>query len=162
MGALSFKDWLTEQQKKQPSDEEREQKKQEWLNALEALYGQLHAWVRQDDPQEIMKIWRASETIEEEELGFYQAPSLRFVLHHHLVAAKPVARNVIGPGRGGSLPYIKGEGRVDLTDGVRKWHLYRVRGTENQHRWVIVAQDQLTFKDLDKATFEDALQRLFS
>ncbi len=42
---------------------------------------------------------------------------------------------------------------------MRKWHLYRVRGTENQHRWVIVAQDQLTFKDLDKATFEDALQR---
>ncbi len=57
-----------------------------------------------------MKIWRGSEAIEEEELGFYQAPSLRFVLHHHLVAAKPVARNVIGPGifppsreKGGSI-----------------------------------------------------------
>ncbi len=166
MGALSFKEWLADQQKKQPSNEEREQKKKEWLHALESLYGQLRTWLSQDDPQEVVKTWMGSESIEEEELGVYSAPSLKFVLHHRMVTAKPVARNVIGPARSGVLTEpiapVRGEGRVDLTDGLRTFHLYRVRDVENKPRWVIVNQDQLTFKDLTKVAFEDALQSLFS
>ncbi|MCI0378673.1 MAG: hypothetical protein L0215_13785 [Gemmataceae bacterium] len=166
MAASSFKEWLAEQHKKLPSEQDQQQKKEEWLNALESLYVQLHAWLRQDDPQEIVKTWTSSETIEEEDLGVYSAPLLHFVLNHRMVTAKPVARNVIGPARGGGpagpIHPVRGEGLVDLQGSARTVHLYRVRDVENKHRWVIVDQDQLTFKDLDKATFEDALQRLFS
>jgi hypothetical protein len=166
MGVSSFQEWLAKQQKQLPSEEVRAQKKEEWLDAIESLYSQLYSWLRQDDPQEVVKTWRGSDTIEEEELGIYSVPLLHFVLNHRMVTAKPVARNVIGPARSGGptgpIQPIRGEGRIDLKGSGRTLHLYRVRDIENNQRWIIVDQDQLTFKDLDKAAFEDALQRLFS
>ena len=65
--------------------------------ALEALFNQMHAWLRQDDPGELIRIRKASEPIEEEELGVYSAPSLWFMMKHRTVIAVPIARNVIGP-----------------------------------------------------------------
>jgi len=166
MATSSFKDWLAEQHKKQPSEAERARKLDEWLNALESLYGQLYAWLREDDHEEVVKTWRDSEAIEEEELGIYSAPSLRFVLRGKTVIAKPVARNVIGPGRSGGpigpIHPVRGEGRVDLKGSDGLFHLYRVRDVENKLHWVIMDQDQLTYKELDKAAFQDALRRLFS
>ena len=163
MGKLSFRDWLTEQTNKQPSQQEIAQKKQEWLEAIDSLYTQMHDWLRQDDPGQLIKTWEASETIEEEELGIYSVPSLRFVMNHRMVTAMPIARNVIGPASGGgALAPIRGEGRVDLKSGVENFHLYRVRDSQNKTRWIIVNQDKLTFKNLDKDAFENALQHLFS
>src|SRR5262245_21633122 len=119
MGKISFRDWLAEQTSKRPGEQEVAQKKQDWLDALESLYTQTSTWIREDDPAGAIKIWRSSETIEEEELGTYSAPSLFFVLNQRRVAAIPIARNVIGPGRSaGPLAPIRGEGRVDLTGGI--------------------------------------------
>jgi hypothetical protein len=163
MGKLSFKDWLTEQTKKQPTEQEIAKKIQDWLDALDSLYTQMSNWLRQDDPGRVVKIWQASEAIEEEELGIYSAPSLRFVINHRTATVMPIARNVIGPAPGsGPLASLRGEGRVDLASGVDRFHLYRVRDSQDKSRWVIVNQDQLTFKDFDKETFQNALQRLFS
>ncbi len=162
MGKQSFRDWLKDQTNKQPSEQDVARKKQEWLDALDSLYGNMHSWLRQDDPAELIKIRTASATIEEEELGIYSAPALWFMMNHRTVTAVPIARNVIGPFSGGDLAPTRGEGRVDLRGGVENLHLYRVRDPNNEIRWIIVNQDKLTFKDLDKDAFENALQHLFS
>ncbi len=110
MGKLSFRDWLKEQTNNRPSEQAIAEKKQEWLAALDSLFNQMHYWLRQDDPSELIRIRKASEPMEEEELGIYSAPSLWFMMKHRTVIAVPIARNVIGPDLGGDVAPIRGEG----------------------------------------------------
>ena len=168
MATSSFKEWLTEQSKKALSEDEREDKKREWLRSLESLYSQLRSWLREDDPEEIVKTSDGTETIKEEEFGAYRAPSFRFQLSQRRVTATPAARNVIGPRRG-EWGASHAEGRVDLTNGVTTFHLYRLRDADDKLYWAIVPPREPqslaigeTCEILDKQTFQKALRRLFS
>lgn len=162
MGQLSFKEWLAEQSSKRPNESDVAAKKEEWLNAIDELYAKMFAWIREDDPTELVKIWRASEAIEEEELGLYTAPSIRFVFNHRMASAVPIARNVLGPVRGNGPRSAVAEGRVDLKKGAERIHLYRIREPGAPSRWVVVQPGEFDYKDLNKESFEGALQQLLS
>jgi hypothetical protein len=162
MAKLGFKDWLTDQAKRASSPHEVALKMKEWTTPLDMLFGQMETWIRDEDPQQIIKISKANVTLEEEEFGTYTAPSIRFAIGLRFVEAVPIARNVLGPANDSNLSPIGGEGRVDLKGGVDKIQIYRIRDAQRAKRWVIVNQDQLTFKDLDKAAFQKAIQGLFS
>lgn len=164
MSALSFKDWLTEQTRSHAKEQEIAQKKEDWLNALYALFRQMREWLRQDDPQGVIKLQESFVELVEEEFGEYSAPSLRFDLNGHTAVAMPIARNVLGPSREyGPNASIRGIGRVDLLRAGEKIHLFRIRDVQNQTRWVITRDDgSMTFEDLTRESFESALQRLFS
>ena len=78
-----------------------------------------------------------------------------------LVDVVPVARNVVGGigGRGGNG--FRSEGRVDMTNGADKYMLYRTV-TPSEKKWVIVGEEDASPRDLNKETFEAALQDLLS
>ncbi|MBI2803906.1 MAG: hypothetical protein HYX68_02870 [Planctomycetes bacterium] len=162
MGNTSFKEWLIEQ-KRHANPRQVAVKKKEWIDALEKLFAEITAWIREDDSDGIVRITKETTKIDEEEFGTYSAPLLRFDLNNRTVAAIPIARNVLGPAAEiGPLAPIRGEGRVDLKGGGEKIQLYLVRDSQDQRRWVIANQDRLTFRDLDKTAFEESLQSLFS
>ena len=96
----------------------------------------------------------------EEGLGTYRVPALKVGMGEAGVQVVPVARNVVGfVGPRGDVG-VRAEGRVDVTDGTRKYILYRTLqdGTE---RWYAL-DERFEAAPLDRPRLEAILQDLLS
>ncbi len=128
----------------------------EWRAAIERLFDQLRAWLRESDPRGIIEIEEGHQDITEPGLGRYRVPRLNLRAFDKWVAIIPKARKTVGTAKPPQkLAPERAAGRVDLTDELRRFVLYRFRNGDRDE-WVI---DDLHegAKPLDKEAFEKAL-----
>jgi hypothetical protein len=165
--ATTFQEFL--RQKAAASDwKERSLNRDLWLGALNQLFNQVREWLREADPDGVLEIVPYQVQRMEERLGIYDAPALKIRLGTESVDVRPVGRFSIGPifsrtpkdslsPRGTDQPP---KGRVDITDGDRRYMLLRAGG-EGPDRWFVMDND-LQETPFDRARLEAILQDLLS
>ena len=155
-----FPEFLKEQAAKDP-EHESNRTKREWISSVERLIAQAQEWLEHSDRH--TKVLRLvvdnDHSIDEEGLGKYKAPCLQIWLGEKVVEMCAVARNVGGVLDEGGF-HLQVQGRVDISNGARKMIAYRIKTEHIQDRWTILDPDQNTVSELDRSTFEAAVQSL--
>jgi hypothetical protein len=156
---MTFQEFLDKQAKQQHSSGWREQR-EEWIAAVGRLMEKLRDWLAESDPKKVLDVVPIEYRRIEPNLGIYIAPGLKISLNQAVVDVAPVGRNVIvtvGPhGDAG----IRAEGRVDITDGIRKYVLYRTF-KDGQEIWYAI-DERFQAAPLDRSRLEAILQDLLS
>lgn len=133
---------------------------EDWRDAVERLFGQIRAWLAESDPEGIIQIKEGKHETSEPSLGQYEVPRLDLRAFGKWVGIIPKARKTVGiatpPQRQAPERAV---GRVDMTDELRRYVLYRFRDGDRDV-WVI---DDLNSgsKPLDQDSFEKALMSYF-
>src|SRR4051794_25864780 len=128
----------------------------EWRTAVERLFGQVRAWLADSDPDRIIEVVEKEHDISEPGLGRYSVPRLDLRAFGKWIGIIPKACKTVAsaapPQR--AVPE-RAAGRVDMTDEVRRYVLYRFP-QEGGDAWLI---DDLRSepKPLNQQTFEAAL-----
>ncbi len=134
-------------------------KRRGWEEAIQRLLAQLRSWIEDADAEHTLNVTEFPVSVYEEELGRWSAQGLAMVVGLTEVRIVPIACNVLRTidenGRSG----IRAQGRVDLTNDVRKYLLYRLI-TDGGDRWVIAEDDGDRVEPLTRSTFEAALVSL--
>jgi hypothetical protein len=129
----------------------------EWRAAIEKLFARIRAWLAESDPDAIIQIKERKHEVTEAGLGRYEVPRLDLHALGKWVGIIPKARNTVASARP-PLPSAPGEaaGRVDMTDEVQRYVLYRFQREGGEDQWVI---DDLRSEQrpLDQRAFEEAL-----
>jgi len=136
---------------------------EEWRGAVERLFEQIRAWLAVSDPDGIIEIQQGLHETAEPGLGRYKIPRLDLRAFGKWAGLVPKARNTIGsahpPQKRAPERAI---GRVDITDELRRYVLYRFRNESGGELWVI--DDPATnapAQPLDQTTFQQALMSYF-
>lgn len=156
---MTFREFL-EKQAQQSRTKERRERREEWMQAVGRLTGQLRGWLAESDPTGVLDVVPVEMEKAEPGLGTYRVPGLKISLGAASVEVVPVGRNVVGVvGPHGDVG-VRAEGRVDITDGVRRYILYRTLqgGQETWH----ALDDHFQAAPLDRARLEGILQDLLS
>jgi hypothetical protein len=153
----TFKDFLREQAEKYHAEgQSAKATLEEWRGAIERLFAQLSAWLKEDDPGGVIEIERSQWEVTEPGLGRYRIPRLDLRAFGKWIGIIPKARHTVGraspPQK--SAPQ-RADGRVDITDELRRYVLYRFR-EDGRDSWVIDDYESDP-KPLDKEAFERAL-----
>ena len=156
--STTFTEFLREQAAKQEAVAKAGQAVvEEWRTAIEQLFGQVRGWLADSDPDGIIQIKEGKEELREEGLGRYHVPRLDLQVFGKWIGIIPKARKTIGTARPPqkSAPE-RATGRVDITDEVRRYVLYRFPKEGGGDLWMIddLRSDQ---KPLDQRAFEAAL-----
>jgi hypothetical protein len=162
-----FQDFLR-QKAEESGTRERNRDRGEWLQAIRRLLDQIQDWLRAADPENLLEIVPYDVERVEGRLGIYDAPALRIRLGTDEVDVVPVGRYAIGPLAAQTMRSILGiegtdgpvAGRVDITNGERKYVLIRDVST-GQDRWYAL-DEQSDAALLDQAHLETILQDLWS
>jgi hypothetical protein len=129
---------------------------EEWRGAINRLFDQIRAWLRDSDPEGVIEIQESEQEISEPSLGQYRVPRLNLRAFGKRIYIIPKARNTVGRAKPPqkSAPE-RAAGRVDITDELLRYVLYRF-WDDSGEGWVI---DDLQSepKALDKDAFEKAL-----
>lgn len=158
----SLKEYIAEQADRLRAEEsEAGRKRDEWVRAIDRLNRQIRDWLEQADPDhKFIEVEERPYQFREEGIGAYEASGLSIHLGQREVRLVPVARNVAGPlSAAGVIQVNKAYGRADLSDGLKKFLLFRVE-KEPEERWKIVEQDGFRMQVLDQAAFEEAFKSL--
>jgi hypothetical protein len=132
----------------------------EWNAAVERLLDQMTNWLRTADKERLLEIERTHHRLREMEVGVYDAPGLIVRLDAREVRVVPIARMVVGPDlSNGIIRIVRSFGRVDMTDGARKYLVFRTR-IDPAEEWTIVEDEGFTFKKFTRESFEEAMQSL--
>ncbi|VTT97427.1 Hypothetical conserved protein OS=Candidatus Acetothermus autotrophicum GN=HGMM_OP3C474 PE=4 SV=1 [Gemmataceae bacterium] len=156
--SATFTEFLREQAEKRKSrDTDRQRVLDDWIEALKRLYAQMEGWLRSSDPDGILNIEKEENwEVEEEGLGKYSVPRLDIRGLGRWVGVVPKARFTVAsahpPQKASSGRPI---GRVDITNEVRRFVLYRFPSAEGD-LWLIDDQKNPP-SVLDQAAFESAL-----
>ncbi len=139
MPELSFKEWVV-QKDEEARNNEQGQRRAEWLRAYRRLRDQIERWLKEEGGE---RIQIDDEVVQRNErgLGIYNIDGFRIRIGDEMAQVVPVSRNVIArinPPDGGELP---GEGRVDITRGGSKYHLYRTI-QDGEDVWYVVDEEQ--------------------
>jgi hypothetical protein len=128
----------------------------EWRAAIERLFAQLRAWLKESDPDGIIEIEESHQDLAEPGLGRYRVPRLNLRAFGKWVGIIPKARKTVGTAHPAqkSAPQ-RAAGRVDVTDELRRYVLYRFQ-EGSRDVWLI---DDLESepRPLDQEAFERAL-----
>jgi hypothetical protein len=153
-------EFLTEQaQQMQAHAPEWKKKRDEWVQAVNRLTDQLEVWVRRADAPGILDVERVKVTRREEGVGVYEVPVLAVNLGPRRVEVIPVARNTVGSVQErADGPGQRTQGRVDITNGIRKYLLYRLAGDAGE--WVLLDELDHRPRPLDETAFGAALVSL--
>jgi hypothetical protein len=132
----------------------------EWVSSVGRLIDQVREWLDSSDPDKVLEVNRWSFERREEGIGSYMIDGLTIILGRRIVRVEPVARFVAGPQAfTGVVEMLDAKGRVDLTNGLQVFSLYRSSSGENE-QWFIVDRDRWKIDRLDRETFEAAVQSL--
>jgi hypothetical protein len=155
----SLKEFLeAEAEKLRTEQAEALSKRQEWIATVSRLLSQIKVWLDQADTQRILMIEEAPLRLSEQGLGTYEIPSLTIGLGPREVRVKPIARYAATPLRSTGVIFIpRVHGRVDMTDGLNKYLIFRVE-TEPTDRWSIIKQDSSLLEPFDQDSFASALK----
>jgi hypothetical protein len=151
----TFKEWLKEKADSAP-EEQRKKLLQDWTDAYSELAHNVREWL-QDDEAGRVRFGNEPITRSEEGLGSYQFSTVKIIVGDQSVDVVPVARNVIA--HVGDPP-TRAAGRVDITNGIRKYALYRVVRDGNS-TWRIV-KDATEIGDLSRQSLEEIIMDLMS
>jgi hypothetical protein len=128
----------------------------DWRAAIQQLFAQLRAWLKESDPEGVIEIEESHEDITEKGLGRYRVPRLNLRAFGKWIGIVPKARNTVGRAHPPQKTSPEqAAGRVDITDELRRYVLYRFL-VDDREFWMIddLHSEQ---KPLDKAAFEKAL-----
>jgi hypothetical protein len=153
----TFRDFLRQQAEKHQAEVRAGKATvDEWRAAIERLFAQLRAWLKESDPEGVIEIEEGQAEITEKGLGHYRVPRLDLRAFGKWVGIIPKARHTVGtatpPQK--SAPQ-RAAGRVDITDELRRYVLYRFQ-EDGGDVWLI---DDLESgpKPLNQDAFERAL-----
>jgi hypothetical protein len=127
---------------------------------VERLVNQLMGWVREVDQSGLLALAPFRLRPTEAGLGTYEVPGFTIGLGDTIVQVRPVARNVVGSVKLSAEKEVKPQGRVDVTDGLRRYTLYRTLEGGGE-RWYVVDEDANT-AELDQDQFMAILEDLLS
>jgi hypothetical protein len=156
---MTFQEFL-EKQAEQRHHKERRQQREEWIAAVGRLITQLRAWLDEADPTKILDVLPIDTEKAEPGLGLYTIPALKISLGDASVQVLPVGGKVlgfVGPNSDGGM---RAEGRVDITDGVRRYILYRTL-KDGEEQWYAL-DEHFQPAPLDRPRLERILQDLLS
>jgi hypothetical protein len=149
---------------------ERKERRGEWLGALNRLFAEIRAFLREADPEGLIETVDYEVERVEERLGVYNAPALRVRLNTAsadfipmgLNLRKPLSlENLLGvPGNRSRWGDLAG-GRVDITDGERKHILFRSI-QDGQDHWYVMTAERTGLIPFDRQSLEEILQDLLS
>jgi hypothetical protein len=142
----------------------------EWRAAVERLFVQVRAWLKESDPDGLIEVEERQEEIREPGLGRCCVPRLDLRVFGKWIAIIPKARRTVDTAKPpqASAPQ-RAAGRVDITDELRRYVLYRVQeggrdvwlidGLPAEKTWPGQVQyiPRSEPKPLDPETFENAL-----
>jgi len=158
----SLKDFIAEQAERLRADEpEAVKKRDEWVGAVDRLNRRVRDWLDQADPDhKFIQVHGRLYQLREEGIGAYEARGLSIGIGPREIRLVPIARYVAGPlSATGVIHVNRAYGRVDLTDGLNKFLIFRVE-KEPQDRWSIIEQDSFRTQTFDEAAFEEAFKSL--
>ncbi|HKI17572.1 MAG TPA: hypothetical protein VKA15_06815, partial [Isosphaeraceae bacterium] len=158
----SLKDFIAEQAEKlRPEEPQAVRKRDEWVGAVDRLNQQVREWLTQADPDhKVLEVRERPYQLREEGIGTYEARGLSISVGRREVRVEPIARNIAGPlSATGVIHVNRAYGRVDLSDGLKKFMIFRVE-KDPEVRWNIIEQDGFHMQTLDQATFEEAFKSL--
>lgn len=165
--SISFQDFLR-QKADGTNSRDRNRIRGEWLGSLNRLLDLIREWLRESDPDDLLEIVPYEVQRVEDRLGVYDAPALKIRLGTDAVDILPVGRFSVGPlsfKALWNLPTVspKGDpiaGRVDFTNGERKYWLYR-SVEDGKDQWSTVDEDSHVYP-LDRHRLETILRDLLS
>jgi hypothetical protein len=133
-----FKDFLQQQARKYQAEVDAGKATvDEWRTAVERLFTQIREWLKESDPEGHIEIEESQQDITEPGLGRYRVPRLNLQIFGKWIGIIPKARRTVGTAKPPqkSAPE-RAEGRVDITDELRRYVLYRFRES-GQDVWLI-------------------------
>ncbi len=140
---------------------DRHRRRGEWLAAIQHLLDQIRDWLRESDPEGVLDIEPYEVARTEHDLGTYDAPGLKIRLGAGEVNVLPMGREVPFMAiRGAAGVAAQFAGRVDVTDGFRKYNLYR-EIHDGKDLWQI-RDERNRFTYLDAESLGRILQDLLS
>jgi hypothetical protein len=148
--------------KNAPRDEiRRRQHRDEWIAAIDRLLAQLRGWLKDADTAGILDIEPLEFEKREQGLGAYSIKGLAIHFGERTVKVVPIGRGVLAHlGPYAEAGHENAEGRVDLTNGLGKYILYR-KLTDAEEQW-LVQDERSGICPLDRERFEAILQDLLS
>jgi hypothetical protein len=154
----SFKEWV-KQKTDESSSSERTQLVNDWVHACLRLREQVKGWLNEEGEGRIVFREVVIER-SERRLGTYSTWKLVIGVGDETVELVPLGRNVFGSfGLPGETEH-RGAGRVDLTNGTRKYMLYRtIQAGEDV--WYIIDEQSRTSL-LTKERFLEIVMDLMS
>ncbi len=155
---IEFREWVDKKiQGSEPSD--RVQRLREWKTAYDQLVNEMMAWLIDEGDG---RVWFDKIPIERNErgLGSYHIEKLQISVGDETVEVIPMGRNVLGSFGPSAGPEYRGAGRVDVTDGFRKYRLYRTIQDGMDVWYVIDEQDRVS--SFDKGKFLEIVMDLMS
>jgi hypothetical protein len=157
----SLKEFLASQAERLKAQKpEVERRREEWVAAVERLNDQIKGWLKQADSDGILNFEDRTISIREEGIGTYDVSGLSIGIGPWEVRVEPIARYVAGPTSATGVVHVsRASGRVDLTDGLRRYMIFRGE-KEPEDRWNLIEQDGFRLQPFDQKTFEAAFQSL--
>jgi hypothetical protein len=156
---MPFREFL-EKRAQHPHQRERRERREEWITAVHRLVEQLRAWLAESDPGAVLDVVPIEIEKAEPGLGVYRIPGLKVRLGEAAVEVVPVGRNVVGGVGPQGAVGVQAEGRVDVTDGIRRYILYRTL-QDGQEKWYAL-DERFQAAPLDRVRLEGILQDLLS
>jgi hypothetical protein len=156
---MTFSEFLHKKAREEGQIQRREQR-DEWITAVDRLMKQICAWLAEADPDKVLDIIRLEFEKVEPGLGVYRVPGLKIGAGDASAQVVPVGRNAVGlVGRRGDVGE-RAEGRVDISDGVRKYILYRTL-KDGQENWYAL-DERFEASPFDRGRLEAILVDLLS
>jgi len=156
----AFTDFLREQATKHEAEAQAGKATvDEWRAAVIQLFERIRSWLAQSDPNGVIQIEESQHELTEKGLGRYRVPRLNLLAFGKWIGIIPKARNTVAsaqpPQR--SAPE-RATGRVDITDEVHRYVLYRFPNDGAEDVWMIDdPASNAPAKLLDQQAFESAL-----
>ena len=125
--STTFKEFLRQQAEKQQAEATAAKAVvDEWRTSIEDLFNQIREWLKESDPEGVVEIEESQEDVREPGLGRYRVPRLTLRAFGKWIGIIPKARRTVGTAHPPqkSAPQ-RAEGRVDITDELRRYVLYR-------------------------------------
>ena len=132
--STTLKQFLHEQAKK---NQDGKAVIEEWRSSIERLFSQIREWLKVSDPDGVIEIDENEEYVNEPGLGRYRVPRLNLRVLGKWIGIIPKARRTVGSAKPPqkSVPE-RADGRIDITDELRRYVLYRFREGERDV-WII-------------------------
>jgi len=120
--------------------------KNEWQQQLKLFMNQIEGWLHSVQKDKLIEIKEKTVTLQEENLGLYDAPSLELAIDKEIIKVQPIGRLIIGA-----------KGRVDIVSSYEKYIVLYLIDRE----WVYRKEtDKGKFSDFTKEKFEIILEDL--
>lgn len=149
--STAFREFLQEQAEKHQAEASVSKATiDDWRTSIERLFEQIRGWLKESDPAGLIEIEGNEQVITEPGLGRYCVPRLDLRAFGKWIGIIPKARRTVGtatpPQK--SAPQ-RAEGRVDITDELRRFVLYRFR-EDGRDVWLIDGLER-GYEEADKA-----------